>query len=90
MKADPEGIIRSITWGSPLEEGGNYNWQKISEQLNTLCPSDILMQTLRDTAEKLSGLKSRLSQRGVPKRILTMPVMGFDYLDDKLMRWGLL
>ncbi|WP_258018918.1 HipA domain-containing protein [Yersinia kristensenii] len=36
MKADPEGIVRVTQWGSPYEEGGNFNWQAIITELSDL------------------------------------------------------
>ncbi|QKO15132.1 hypothetical protein HAT91_03543 [Dickeya solani] len=48
------------------------------------------MERLRETAVQLVGLKARLQARGVPESILTMPSIGFDYLPEKLQRWGLL
>lgn len=90
MKADPEGITRTMTWGSPYEEGGEYRWEKIAEKLDSLCPSEKILQTLRKTAGQLQGLKSRLQQRGVPERIISMPAVGFDFLDQKLKRWSLI
>ncbi|MEI7189516.1 hypothetical protein [Dickeya dianthicola] len=48
------------------------------------------MAKLQQTATQLVGLKARLQARGVPESILTMPSIGFDYLPEKLQRWGLL
>lgn len=90
MKADPEMVPRSTSWGSPLEEGGKYNWQAIAEELADLAEPSYLLQELQTLAGKLTGLKPRLAARGVPDSILNMPVMGFDYLDDKLKNWGLI
>ncbi len=89
MKADPEGVTRTIQWGSPLEEGGNIDWQAVAKSLVDWVPADMLISELRTLGRQLSGLESRLRARGVPERILDMPVMGFAYLDEKLRRWGL-
>ncbi len=89
MKADPEMVPRSTSWGSPLEEGGQYNWQAIAAELADLAEPEQILNELKGLAGKLVGLKQRLHARGVPERILNMPVMGFDYLDDKLKNWGL-
>lgn len=62
-------------------------WQEIAEQLADLCPPEKTMATLKETAQMLTGLKTRLEKRGVSEQILKM---GFDYLDEKLKRWGLL
>ncbi len=89
MKADPEGVIRSTLWGAPYEEGGFYRWDRIVERLDSLCPQEKLLAELKSTASKLLDLKPRLERRGVPKRILDMPVMGFDSLNEKLKGWNL-
>lgn len=89
MKADPEGVTRTTNWGSPLEEGGNYDWQAIAQALADKVEPETLLCQLSELAKKLLGLKDRLAERGVPKRILEMPAMGFNHLDDKLKNWGL-
>ncbi len=90
MKADPEGVIRTTTWGSPFEEGGEYCWYDIAQHLERLCPAQMLLATLTECAQSLVGLKQRLEKRGVPEPILNLPTMGFDYLEQKLARWSLL
>lgn len=90
MKADPEMVPRTTSWGSPLEEGGHYHWQAIAERLSDLAEPEYMLCELGGLAQKLSGLSQRLRERGVPESIMTMPVMGFDYLEDKLQRWQLL
>ena len=90
MKADPEGIIRSTTWGAPLENGGEYDFSAIAQSFADLADPDALLAELQSTAEKLLDLKHRLHQRGVPSRILEMAGLGYDYLPEKLKRWGLL
>nr|WP_299244157.1 HipA domain-containing protein [uncultured Halomonas sp.] len=89
MKADPEGVTRTTQWGSPLEEGGNIDWQAVAQALADWVPPERLISELRVLGHQLLGLESRLRARGVPERILDMPVMGFAYLDEKLRRWGL-
>lgn len=94
MKADPEGIPRSMMWrskgASPLELGGEYRFDLIAEQLQDLCPQPVLLAALRDTAQQLISLKARLKARGVPQAILDFPAIGLDYLPEKLTRWRLL
>ncbi|MEC9482699.1 MAG: HipA domain-containing protein [Halomonas sp.] len=90
MKADPEGVTRTLQWGSPYEEGGQFDWLAIADQLADLVPPQALLTELRETATKLAGLKLRLAERGVPESIMNMPTMGFDYLDQKLRSWSLL
>lgn len=89
MKADPEMVPRTMTWGSPLEEGGHYHWQLIAERLADLVEPTLLLAELGKLAHQLTGLKQRLEHRGVPERIIRMPVLGFDYLDKKLQGWQL-
>lgn len=47
------------------------------------------MGELKALGAQLTGLKERLSARGVPQALLASKALGFDYLDDKLKRWGL-
>jgi len=89
MKADPEGVVRTTQWGSPFEEGGHYQWKLIADALSDLVPSDRLLAELASLTRLLTGLKERLIQRGVPESILTMPAMGFDYLDQRIEDWQL-
>lgn len=89
MKADPEGIIRTTTWGSPFEEGPEFNWVAIAENLNTYVPAEQLMTELKALGSQLIGLKERLTARGAPDALLASNAVGLDYLDAKLRRWGL-
>lgn len=90
MKADPEGIPRTTKWAKNLEIGGEYDFINIADCLSDLVPKKELLQALQETAEQLIGLKGRLQKRGVPQQIIDMPSIGFDYISDKLQRWGLL
>ena len=76
-------------WVQQLGEGGHYQWQQIADALSDLVPSDRLRAELASLAHKLTGLKERLQQRGVPASILTMPALGFDYLDQRIEGWQL-
>lgn len=93
MKADPEGVIRTLQWGSPFEEGGRFDWHGIAIALADLVEPDRLISELSLLARQLVGLRERLQQRGVPERILTMPAVGLEYLDRNIDRymdqWGL-
>ncbi|KAA0014631.1 type II toxin-antitoxin system HipA family toxin [Billgrantia pellis] len=89
MKADPEGVTRTIRWGSPFEEGGEFDWRAIAQAFEHHAPAERTMETLRTTSDKLSGLHERLKKRGVPQRILDMPTVGLGTLDKRLKRWGL-
>jgi len=90
MKADPEGIVRTITWGSPYEEAGRFDWIGIAKQLTDLAEADAIIDALQKLAKQLSGLRERLYTRGVPERILMMPALQLDQLDNKLRYWQLL
>ncbi|HEK2945618.1 TPA: HipA domain-containing protein [Proteus mirabilis] len=89
MKADPEGIVRTTKWQS-YEMGGEFDFIGIANSLADLIPQEQLLEALRETALQLLDLKERLKERGVPEQILTMPTFGFDFIPDKLARWGLL
>ena len=90
MKADPEGVVRTTTWGSPYEEAGRFDWIAIARQLNDLAETDAIIDALKALAKKLPGLRERLSARGVSPRLLSMPALQLDNLDDKLRYWQLL
>lgn len=90
MKADPEVVTRSTTWGSPYEEGGEYRWAQITQKLAPWCDPDVSLATLKTLANNLLGLKQRLVEKGVPKQIIEMPALSFDYIEAKLKRWELL
>ncbi|MDA9558296.1 HipA domain-containing protein [Vibrio sp.] len=90
MKADPEGIPRATKWTSPLEVGGEYDFNGIAESLSDLVPKDMLMHELKILAKSCLTLKTRLKTRGVPEQILDMPSIGMDFIEIKLKKWGLL
>lgn len=90
MKADPEVVTRSTTWGSPYEEGGEYRWAQITQKLATWCDPAVSLATLKTLANNLLGLRQRLVDKGVPKQIIEMPALSFDYIEAKLKRWELL
>lgn len=90
MKADPEGVTRSTTWGSPFEEAGRFDWLAIAQQLNDLVAAEQLIVELRQLAQQLAGLRQRLATRGVALRMLTMPSLQLEHLETKLKQWQLL
>lgn len=89
MKADPEGIPRTTKWKTPLEVGGTYDFTGIAASLSDLVPPKIMLSELQKTAHQCLGLKERLALRGVPTQILDMPAIGFDFIREKIERWGL-
>lgn len=90
MKADPEGVQRTITWGPGLELGGQYNFEAIAESLADIVAPEKLLDELRRTAESLVGLKERLANRGVPDQILNFPSIGFKSITQNLADWRLI
>lgn len=94
MKMDPEGITRTTTWGQPYEIGGGYQWRNIVDTLPDYGAFEIdpdkVFNELCHFAKQLLGLRKRLQVRGVPQSILNAPNIGFEYLDEKLKRWGLI
>jgi len=90
MKADPEGIPRTMKWSLACESGGEYNFGAIAQALAEWIAPDTLLNALSETASQLVDLPSRLKVRGVPVQILEMPSIGFKFIPDKLARWGLL
>ncbi|TFH86580.1 type II toxin-antitoxin system HipA family toxin [Billgrantia azerbaijanica] len=90
MKADPEGVTRTMRWGAPFEEGGEYDWPAIADALSGHVDEKRLLEALGDLAVSLVGLRTRLQERGVPQRILDMPAVGLSSLEPRLERWGLL
>ena len=90
MKADPEGIPRTLKWSLTCESGGDYNFHTIAQTLAEWIPPATLLDALHETAVQLIDLPERLAARGVPEQIMEMPAMGFRYIPDKLSRWGLL
>ncbi|WP_369309586.1 type II toxin-antitoxin system HipA family toxin [Providencia rettgeri] len=90
MKADPEGIPRTAKWSVQYEQGGSFDYIGIAQSFSDLADTNIIIENIKMTAEKLVGLKERLRDRGVPERILDMPTFGFDFIPEKLAKWGLL
>ena len=90
MKADPEGIVRTMRWGAPYERGGEIDWRAIVSNLPPAIDGERCFQSLRRAARKLLGLRSRLMNRGVSEQLLSIPALGMSSIDDRLARWGLL
>ncbi|HHR5901538.1 TPA: type II toxin-antitoxin system HipA family toxin [Providencia alcalifaciens] len=89
MKADPEGIPRTAKWSTQYEQGGDFDYIGIATSFSDLVDENIVIDEIKKTAAKLIGLKARLKKRGVPDSILDMPTFGFDFIPEKLARWGL-
>lgn len=90
MKADPEGIPRATKWKSPLEVGGEYDFEGIADTLSDLVPKEVLLHELKSLAKSCLTLKDNLQERGVPEQILEMPSIGMNFIESKIEKWGLL
>lgn len=89
MRADPEGVIRGMRWGSPWEEGGRFDWHGIARALADLAEPDALLANLGTVARHLYGLRERLAARGVPVKLLDLPALGLATLEHRLREWKL-
>lgn len=89
MKADPEGISRTAKWSTQYEQAGEFDYIGIAKSFSDLADVNIIIKEIKRTATQLVGLKERLQKRGVPDSILNMPTFGFDFIPEKLTRWGL-
>lgn len=89
MKADPEGVTRTTTWGSPYEEAGRFDWHAIAMALSDLVEPERVISELKQLAVQLVDLRERLAARGVPEQLLAKPTFGFDFLNEKLRNWQL-
>lgn len=90
MKADPEQVLRTTTWGNTFELGGDIHWFALCDSLADYGDPQVFKSHLSDLAVKLVDLPVRLQQRGVPESVLTMPAMGFSRLPQRLRDWGLI
>ena len=93
MKADTEGIARSMIWqnaNGQLELGGDYDFAMICDSLADIIEPNVVLNKLKHVAEQLTDLPVRLQQRGVSEKILKHPAIGFTYLPKRLKNWGLL
>lgn len=90
MKADPETVPRTTNWNNEFQQAGNINWLALCESLSAYGDPAYFKNELRELALQLENLPDRLAKRGVPGSILTMPVMGFKHLTDKLGQWELI
>ena len=83
-------MTRTTKWSPELEQGGEFRWRGICESLSQYAPPDILFDALRQLAQELCHLQGMLEAHGTPTSILTMPVLGYNYLPEKLKRWDLI
>jgi len=90
MRADLEGIVRTIKWGRPYEAGSEFDWQAIVGELAELTNTEQLWQEMKVLASKIAGLKQRLLEAGVDQAFLEIPVLGMNSVEARLQRWQLL
>lgn len=90
MRADPEGITRTTTWGRNLELAGQYKWFAIADSVSTFVAPEKLIAELRTLAKKILGLGEQLEARGVHPSLIAMPTMGLIFLDANLKKWDLI
>ena len=89
MRADPEGIIRMITWSPQLIAQGLPDWRAIVDRLKGHADSEALFQSLTDTAEKVWNFGEQLGDMGIPDSILNHPGVGLTTLNARLEKMGL-
>ena len=91
MKADLDGIIRTIKWGRPFEAGGEFDWQGIINHLDDdLYERDAIWENLKNTASQLIGLKQRLIEKGAAEELLNIPALGMNTIETRLKKWALI
>lgn len=91
MKADPEGIIRTIKWGRPFEAGGEFDWQGIVHHLDkNLYDSTKIWSSLQEIAPSFIGLKQRLLKAGISEEFINIPALGMNTIESRLKNWKLI
>lgn len=86
MKMDPEGIIRTTTWG-PFERGGEVDWRAL---LPTFGAHEAeVREGLRSLGAKLGELPELLRALGLPAETLDFPSLGLRQTAQRLKTWGL-
>jgi hypothetical protein len=64
--------------------GANY------PKASTFMRSEFISNDIKIFSKSSCWLKQRLIDKGVPKQIMEMPALSFDYVEAKLERWELL
>lgn len=90
MKADPEGVVRTLKWGEGYELGGEFHWHKIAQALSDHADADWLIMQLEELSGRLVGLRARLCERGMPASLIDRPAIGLDRVEQRLSQWGLI
>ncbi len=67
MKADPEGIPRTLKWSLSCESG-DYNFNTIAQTLAEWIPPATLLDALHETAVQLIDLPEGWRREAFPNR----------------------
>lgn len=89
MKADSEGIVRTLKWGEH-ELGGEFKWHEIIRALAIYADVDWLTVQMEELADRLVGLQDRLVDRGMPESLINRPAVGLAQVENRLKAWELL
>jgi serine/threonine-protein kinase HipA len=90
MKADPEMVTRLFKWESGCENAGMVYFEAVANALSKYCAPDDLLAYLREIAQSLLDIKSRLIAYQCPESILNFPTINFARTADKLKQMGVL
>lgn len=90
MKADPEFINRTFTWGQPFESGDQINYALIAQQLSDHVNADQLMAALANMAKQLCDLPQRLEHYNCPREIIEFNPLGFARIKQRLQNCGVM
>jgi serine/threonine-protein kinase HipA len=90
MVMDDEGITRTSKWPSPIEAGGQVDWQAACRSLAQWADAQVLFEGLRNDAQRLRALPDVLSRLNLPQQTFNHPRVYLRDLDNTLQRWGLI
>ena len=90
MRADPEQIIRTTTWGNKFELGGNIHWIELCKALEPIADTHNLTEQLMNFAELLANTENRLHLYEIPESIINYPTIPLKNMTVRLKQWGLL
>ncbi len=90
MKADPEFIKRTFTWGAPFEHVGTVHYPSIAEKLAKYVEPNDLLGTLSQLAEQLVNVQALLEANDCPQEMITFPSLGFASVEQRMREYGVL
>lgn len=90
MKADPEMVTRLFKWGRDCETAGEVNFVQVAQYLDKYCPPEEMICFLNKLASKLINVPKYLQEQGCPDEILNFPAIGFNFIEQKLQRMGVI